>query len=866
MEQALNTGQDGYRFLDAILENNVRDNEWKEIFLNVLKNGVRIENVHHGTCRDTDRDIVLRFLMSGKTCDETAELAGMSVESVCNYSRLLGFTDCNGDDDLLTEDMSCAAPCLYQWKNQLKFPKNVAERRSVAIRLGELTGNHPYFTKAPHYAYMIGDYWIDREGNLLVEEDKADAAVLNILLGESLIRNDSGRKWFDFYDKIENEKNENKKNENKINSHEISFREATLPADYHKLNVIENEMGKMQQYEPVSKKPVRVAAYIRVSTDHENQEDSYELQERYFTQLLWDNPEWISAGVYSDYGISATGHANRRGFNRLIRHCKEGKIDRIICKSISRFARNTSDFMDALSVLNDYGVSMYFEKENLDTACFTNEFILTTLGAIAQEESRNISENQKWGIRSRMQRSELQNKEMYGYRFAEGEDAFETLDTGYRIRRIEVVEHEAAIVRRIFDEYISGRSCNSIARGLNIDCIPPPSRHYISKKNFEKAVRILSEANGGTPDERLNRGWTGKRVLYIIKQVRYTGNILAQMTYVESYITHKCVRNDGMYPQYYIRNHHPAIITEEIFCQAEQIRMQNSNMGKFGNKAKPLPFSGIIYCGRCGKVYNVRNSGYNPIWFCPNASDKCGSMRCSAEHIYESQLIQMFRKAVIERFAPYDSDIRENRAVSDLQSGGFSEKAFSDSESKGFIGHMISCLMRLQSDNVEKDRAYAKRKICVLRMEKKRAQSRVEFIKMRIKMADILRDTIGDTFALKYMEKLQKLLVDSKIEEARAKKRVEKEETNLLRQELYWEETEANYLNRQKTIEWMKTLSDDSKGMVEFLNGLKTEHVRAFVLGVVVFDPMHFCVRWYDNATSEVVLFSNADEGWGIWR
>lgn len=139
--------------------------------------------------------------------------------------------------------------------------------------------------------------------------------------------------------------------------------------------------------------PLRVAAYIRVSTDSADQENSFETQERYFSSLLLHHPGWIGAGVYADYGLSGTSRERRTGYNRLLRHCREERLDRIVCKSISRFARNTSDFMTALELLRAHHVAILFEKENLDTENPTSSFILTTLAAIAQEESRSISAN-----------------------------------------------------------------------------------------------------------------------------------------------------------------------------------------------------------------------------------------------------------------------------------------------------------------------------------------------------------------------------------------------------------------------------------------------------------------------------------------
>ena len=220
--------------------------------------------------------------------------------------------------------------------------------------------------------------------------------------------------------------------------------------------------------------PLRVAAYIRVSSDSSDQKNSYETQDKYFSGLLSKNPEWTSAGVYSDYGISGTDKQHRTGYKRLLRHCREGKLDRIVCKSISRFARNTSDFMTALNTLHDHQVTILFEKEGLDTADPTSDFILTTLAAIAQEESRSISSNIRWGNQKRYPKGQARNYDIYGYRYAKGADAFETMEDGYQIHRVEIVEEEAVIVRRIFQEVEDGERYSDIARRLNYEHIPAP--------------------------------------------------------------------------------------------------------------------------------------------------------------------------------------------------------------------------------------------------------------------------------------------------------------------------------------------------------------------------------------------------------
>ena len=167
---------------------------------------------------------------------------------------------------------------------------------------------------------------------------------------------------------------------------------------------------------------INVAAYIRVSTDSEDQENSFEIQEKYFSNLLENHSDWTNAGIYSDFGISGTKIKERTGFRRLIHHCKEGKIQKIITKSISRFSRNTTDFISAIDTLKSCGVSVFFEKENLDTSERKSDFILTALSAIAQEESRSISSNILVGNKMKFAEGDVPDKDIYGYYFDENGD------------------------------------------------------------------------------------------------------------------------------------------------------------------------------------------------------------------------------------------------------------------------------------------------------------------------------------------------------------------------------------------------------------------------------------------------------------
>lgn len=590
------------------------------------------------------------------------------------------------------------------------------------------------------------------------------------------------------------------------------------------------------------KRMLRVAAYIRVSSEHEQQEDSYEVQERYFSSLLTQNPDWISAGIYSDYGISGTEHLHRRGFNRLMRHCEEGRIDRIVCKSISRFARNTTDFLTAIRVFQEHSVRILFEKENLDTENATSEFILTTLGAIAQEESRSISENQKWAIKKRLPKGEVPNKALYGYRFAEGKDAYEMLETGYCMRRLEIVEEEAAIVRRIFQAYIDGNSANAIAGALNRDGIAPPKQTVVRQRNQEKARRVVKEANGKEAAAYQEAGWTGKRVLYILSQVRYAGNVLAQKTYVESYITHRNVRNWGELPKYYICEHHPAIISEEMYWEAWRVSRLNANGTKLGRRL--LPFSKILLCAHCGRSYHVRKSAARTSWFCPNAAGRDKPHFCRAERVSERQLLRMLRKAFIERFDLFAGPVQDDAMTANIlsgQCGNMAEPMFAE-ESRGFLVRMITKLEWFQqADYMEKERAFYKRRIGLLQMEKERAER-------------ILKQT-----AVALSGQRNQALIDAERSAAQAGERLKEELAQLKKQEQYWDESEANYEYRKHALAWLKGLAQSQQGVIEFLNGMTTEYVKAFVLDIVIYDSRRFRVRWYDNTMTDVELFGNAD-------
>ena len=381
---------------------------------------------------------------------------------------------------------------------------------------------------------------------------------------------------------------------------------------------------------------LRVAAYIRVSTDSDDQENSFEVQKAYFEETLSKNDQWISAGVYADYGLSGTQKKSRDGLNRLIRRCTEGKIDRILCKSISRLARNTADFIKTLDTLHDCGVSIYFEKENIDTTDAVSSFVITALAALAQEESLSISENVKWGNEKRFPAGEVPNHLMYGYRYCKGADEYTVTESGYRFRQIEIVPEEAEVVKRIFREIANGKKYVDVARGLNADRIPPPD-HYRRRET--------------------DKGWCGRDIGNIIRSERYVGDVLIQKTITIDPLNHKTIKNDGEAPQYLIHNHHPAIIDRGLYNVVQAVRDRNRHSrgsDKIGKKRRKLGLTGLLKCPYCGRNYNVRGRSKIPTWFCPDAEIYKGIKRCKGEKIEEERVIMLIKRAFFLRFGKYN--------------------------------------------------------------------------------------------------------------------------------------------------------------------------------------------------------------------
>jgi DNA invertase Pin-like site-specific DNA recombinase len=354
----------------------------------------------------------------------------------------------------------------------------------------------------------------------------------------------------------------------------------------------------------------RVAAYARVSTDMEEQLNSYEAQVDFYTGHIKANAEWDFVEVYTDEGISATSTKKRDGFNRMIQDALDGKIDLILTKSVSRFARNTVDSLTTVRQLKEKGVEVYFEKENIYTLDSKGELLITIMSSLAQEESRSISENVTWGQRKRMAdgKVSLPYGQFLGYE--KGEDGLP-----------KIVESEAETVRLIYKMYLNGKTVTAITKHLTASGILTPSGK-----------------------ER----WCVSTVLSILQNEKYKGDALLQKKFTVDFLTKVTKVNEGEVPQYYVENSHPAIIAPEVFDLVQEEIKRNRETG--ASRSGAHCFSGKVVCGECGgfygsKVWQSTNKYRRTVWQCNNKYKKKGVVGCHTPHLNEDTLRWAFTEA-----------------------------------------------------------------------------------------------------------------------------------------------------------------------------------------------------------------------------
>lgn len=369
------------------------------------------------------------------------------------------------------------------------------------------------------------------------------------------------------------------------------------------VKIIEKTNNSVLSKGNILEKKLRVAAYARVSTDSDEQSTSFYSQQKYYMDKILSNPNWSFVEVYADEGISGTQAYKRDNFLRMIKDAKEGGIDLILTKSISRFARNTLDTLKYVRTLKDSGVAILFEEENINTLDMSGELLLTVLSSVAQQESETIGSHVKLGLKMKMKRGELiGNGGCYGYICNIKEGIYE------------INEKEAETVKFIFNSYLEGYGAATICKMLSNMKVPSPT----GKSH-----------------------WCENTVLWILKNEKYIGDIILGKSYTLDSITHKKIRNQGEEDMYHFKDHHEPIIDKETFEKVQEIIKTRTSGKAPGTKImKKFTFSGKFRCGLCGNTY-IKKSLYkrNQAWDCNSVAGK-GRMYCKYSKLMHDETIK----------------------------------------------------------------------------------------------------------------------------------------------------------------------------------------------------------------------------------
>lgn len=389
--------------------------------------------------------------------------------------------------------------------------------------------------------------------------------------------------------------------------------------------------AKTQEEIKKAEKCLKVAAYCRVSTDEEEQKNSYQAQIEYYTDKINKNPEWQMAGIFADEGITGTQAKKRPEFLKMIRLCRQGKIDVILTKSLSRFARNTVDSLNYIRELRTLGIAVISEKENINTLTAESEMLITIMSCFAQAESESISKNVAWGIRQSFKNGNvpMQYKKLLGYK--KGADG-----------NAEIVSDEAEIVKEIYRCYLDGASLNQIADMLN---------------------------NRGLTTKGSNSPYRKEVIQRILTNEKYTGDALLQKTYITDCITKKSRKNNGELPMYLVKNHHEPIISRTDFnrVQEEMARrsakrsiaekLTKTEQGKYSAK---YALSELLICGECGSHYRrvtCTAKGFKEIkWRCINRI-QYGKKNCHSSPTIDEQALHKAIISAINEFCEVKDEV-----------------------------------------------------------------------------------------------------------------------------------------------------------------------------------------------------------------
>ena len=427
-------------------------------------------------------------------------------------------------------------------------------------------------------------------------------------------------------------------------------------AEVEVIKAVDGPILRKRDYEgnPVVITRQRVAAYVRVSTDGDEQLESFQSQKQYYQDKISENRDWVMVGIYADEAITGTKVDKREQFQRMIQDCMDGKIDVIMTKSVSRFSRNTVDILQYVRLLKGKGIAVIFDKENINTLTEQGKMMLTLMGTLAQNEVESTSKNVKLGIKMKMKRGELM-----GFNGCLGYDYHPEDKT------ITVNEAEAETVRLIFELYLQGYGTYTIAKRLEA----------LGKVNKKGVVK-----------------WTDSGVRGIIKNEKYKGDLLLQKTITTDPISKRRIENFGEEEQYYVHDHHEPIVSREVWEQAKEIRLSRNHPsdtkadGKREKYTKKYAFSSMCECGFGGTKLTRRTlhsgSKYEtPVWYCRNAANKgkhnCPNSKSMRESILENAFLEAYKLLAgsfidtIEGISTNNDDIgrlkKEQKALDNLE-------------------------------------------------------------------------------------------------------------------------------------------------------------------------------------------------------
>lgn len=353
---------------------------------------------------------------------------------------------------------------------------------------------------------------------------------------------------------------------------------------------------------PPRPKKIMVAAYGRVSSGKDAMLHSLSAQVSYYSQLIQSHDDWEYCGVYADESLTGT-KADRDAFQRLLSDCRAGKVNMVITKSISRFARNTVTLLEAVRELKALGVDVYFEEQNIHTISADGELMMTILASYAQEESRSASENQKWRIKKNFEEGMPWDGTVLGYRYENGVYA--------------VKPEEAEVVRSIYADYLSGMGVAAIMKKLN-------------------AAGITTR--NGNP-------WSQSCVQRVLHNYTYTGNLLLQKTYRENHITKKTLLNRGELPKYHAEHTHEAIVSMETYLAVQEEAERRARKHHTPTTRTEYPFTSLIVCAHCGKHYRRKVTATGPVWIC-GTYNLHGKAVCPSKQIPEGTLMAATAEAL----------------------------------------------------------------------------------------------------------------------------------------------------------------------------------------------------------------------------